>query len=264
MFQKLFGTDVPHAAWFLIGLVILVGLICATVWLVRRFGARRPSAPATGGRRPQLAVIDVAAVDARRRLILIRRDNTEHLMMIGGPTDVVIESNIVPAARVLEAQPLHPSVAGDMLPRTEAPRDDITRPPEPDRAQRRPAPPQAAPRHSEQVLRAEPPMRPQPTPPPPTSPTVQREPWVDDQLSRLAETLARRSQPDNTHASELRGPRRELPPLPTSQREPRTSRSQPMMPPPALPTSAQPSAPVRAPVSGMERSSAFMGSSPDD
>ena len=36
-------------------------------------------------------MIDAATVDGRRRLILIRRDNTEHLMMIGGPTDVVIE-----------------------------------------------------------------------------------------------------------------------------------------------------------------------------
>jgi hypothetical protein len=257
MFQNLFGMDVPLAARFLIGLVIFVGLICATVWLVRRFGARRPSAHPTGGRQPQLAVIDVAAVDARRRLILIRRDGTEHLMMIGGPSDVLIEANIVPSARMREP---HPPVASDVLPRTEAPRDDITRPPEPDRAQRRPAPPQAAPRHSEQVLRAEPPMRPQPAPPPPTTPTIQREPPVGDTLDRLAEMLARTPQ----HASGARSPRRELPPLPTPQQEPRTSRRQPMMPPPAPPASAQPAAPVRAPVSSTERSSAFARSSPDD
>src|SRR5258706_474614 len=43
---------------------------------------------------PRLAVIDAASVDARRRLILIKRDNVEHLLMIGGPTDIVVESNI--------------------------------------------------------------------------------------------------------------------------------------------------------------------------
>jgi hypothetical protein len=43
-------------------------------------------------------VIDAATVDGRRRLVLIRRDNIEHLLMIGGPTDVVIEPNIVRAA----------------------------------------------------------------------------------------------------------------------------------------------------------------------
>src|SRR5262249_17504940 len=41
-------------------------------------------------------------VDNRRRLILVRRDNVEHLLMIGGPSDIVVEPNIVravPAAR---------------------------------------------------------------------------------------------------------------------------------------------------------------------
>jgi hypothetical protein len=33
----------------------------------------------------RLAVIDAASVDGRRRLILIRRDNVERLLMIGGP-----------------------------------------------------------------------------------------------------------------------------------------------------------------------------------
>jgi flagellar protein FliO/FliZ len=45
-------------------------------------------------------VIDAAAVDGRRKLVIIRRDNVEHLLMIGGPTDVVVETNIVRAAGV--------------------------------------------------------------------------------------------------------------------------------------------------------------------
>jgi hypothetical protein len=42
-------------------------------------------------------VIDAATVDGRRRLVLIRRDNVEHLLMIGGPSDLVVEPNIVRA-----------------------------------------------------------------------------------------------------------------------------------------------------------------------
>src|SRR5581483_1340423 len=34
-------------------------------------------------------------VDGRRRLVLVRRDNVEHLLMIGGPADLVVEPNIV-------------------------------------------------------------------------------------------------------------------------------------------------------------------------
>ena len=70
---------------------------------------RRTLGAATArGRQPRLAVIDAAAVDGRRRLVLIRRDNVEHLVMIGGPTDVVIEPNIVRAVpRRRDAAPRH-------------------------------------------------------------------------------------------------------------------------------------------------------------
>jgi hypothetical protein len=43
---------------------------------------------------PRLGVVEQAAVDGRRRLVLIRRDDVEHLIMTGGPVDVVIENNI--------------------------------------------------------------------------------------------------------------------------------------------------------------------------
>jgi flagellar protein FliO/FliZ len=42
----------------------------------------------------RLEVVDQANVDGRRRLILIRRDDVEHLVMTGGPVDVVIETGI--------------------------------------------------------------------------------------------------------------------------------------------------------------------------
>jgi flagellar protein FliO/FliZ len=42
----------------------------------------------------RLEVLEQAAIDPKRRLVLIRRDNVEHLIMTGGPVDVVIESGI--------------------------------------------------------------------------------------------------------------------------------------------------------------------------
>lgn len=42
----------------------------------------------------RLEVMDHASVDGRRRLVLVRRDNVEHLIMIGGPVDVVVETGI--------------------------------------------------------------------------------------------------------------------------------------------------------------------------
>ena len=72
-----------------VALLALVGVF----WLIR---SRAASTFIRGGknRQPRLAVLDAAAVDTRRRLVLIRRDDVEHLVMIGGPTDIVIESRI--------------------------------------------------------------------------------------------------------------------------------------------------------------------------
>ena len=97
MFQTIFGAEVPPALKFFLAFVLVLALIGITAWLVRRFGADRFGGSATRGRQPRLAVVDAAAVDGRRRLIIVRRDNVEHLLMIGGPTDLLVEPNIVRA-----------------------------------------------------------------------------------------------------------------------------------------------------------------------
>jgi len=101
MFETLFGSEMPLAARFFIAFLVVLALIGLTAWLVRRFGSNRLGGGARG-RQPRLAVIDAATVDGRRRLVLIRRDNIEHLLMIGGPTDLVVEPNIVRAVGARE------------------------------------------------------------------------------------------------------------------------------------------------------------------
>ncbi|WP_438748065.1 flagellar biosynthetic protein FliO [Pararhizobium sp. O133] len=86
-----------------LGLLCLVGVL----WFIRN----RPSSPFIRGgknRQPRLAVLDAAAIDTRRRLVLVRRDDVEHLIMIGGPTDVVIESRIATPSPVATATVVTP------------------------------------------------------------------------------------------------------------------------------------------------------------
>jgi flagellar protein FliO/FliZ len=97
----LFGEG-QYGLRFLFAFIVVLGLIGLFAWLARRFGASNLGATAARGRQPRLAVIDAAAIDARRRLVLIRRDNVEHLLIIGGPTDVVVEQNIVRGSAVRE------------------------------------------------------------------------------------------------------------------------------------------------------------------
>ncbi|MFT3730395.1 MAG: flagellar biosynthetic protein FliO [Hyphomicrobium sp.] len=51
----------------------------------------------------RLEVIDHANIDGRRKLILIRRDDVEHLLLTGGPVDVVVETGIATMARPVPA-----------------------------------------------------------------------------------------------------------------------------------------------------------------
>ncbi len=74
----------PQTLWFFIAFVIVLALIGVAAWLVRRFGGNALGSSANRGRMPRLAVIDAAAVDGRRRLVLVRRDNVEHLLMMAG------------------------------------------------------------------------------------------------------------------------------------------------------------------------------------
>ena len=121
MFETLFGAEMPLPVRFFIAFLIVLGLMGVTFWIIRKFGAERLGATTARGRQPRLAVIDAAPVDGRRRLILIRRDNVEHLLMIGGPTDVVVEANIVRAAAASagrEAPAPTRAPAAEALPRT--------------------------------------------------------------------------------------------------------------------------------------------------
>jgi flagellar protein FliO/FliZ len=97
-----------QAVTFIFAFVAVLALIVVAAWLVRRFANNRLGANPNRGRMPRLAVIDAAAVDGRRRLVLVRRDNVEHLLMIGGPTDIVVEPNIVRAQGRSDQMPQRP------------------------------------------------------------------------------------------------------------------------------------------------------------
>jgi flagellar protein FliO/FliZ len=75
---------------FILALVLVLGLIGLLSYAARRFGFAARSTGARGGRR--LAISDILAVDARRRLVLLRRDDVEHLVLLGPTQDLLIET----------------------------------------------------------------------------------------------------------------------------------------------------------------------------
>jgi len=84
-------VDYTEYLRFALAFVFVLGLIGLFGWLAKRFGAI-PKVGRGEGRR--LGIVEVAAVDAKRRLVLVRRDRTEHLIMLGAAADLVIERGI--------------------------------------------------------------------------------------------------------------------------------------------------------------------------
>jgi flagellar protein FliO/FliZ len=181
--DSLLGAEMPLAVRFFLAFLIVLGLIGAIAWALRRFGAGRFRDTARG-RQPRLAVIDHASVDGRRRLILVRRDNVEHLLMIGGPTDVVVEPNIVRAvASPRDVPGARPAAGIEALPRAiPLPENGGSWPLQPEPAGTALRPPRAEPLPDEM-----PPRMPQPAAEPPRP---QR-----DTLAALADELGSRPPP---------------------------------------------------------------------
>ena len=164
-----YGAALMWTLAALIGLLILLVIIRIVRGLT--FGTF-----VAGGRnrKARLAVMDATAVDSHRRLVLVRRDDVEHLILIGGPSDVVVEQNIrmVPQAR----RPVADDDSGDVV--AHAHPDPRPAPRQPAVA---PAPVQPAPRPVQQPPQTVPqparpvapqPPAPRPAPAPPLAPAV--------------------------------------------------------------------------------------------
>ncbi|WP_313611381.1 flagellar biosynthetic protein FliO, partial [Rhizobium sp.] len=94
MMDDFIGTYGNNLIVAVVGVGVALLVLAIALWLLRRRSGSAPFIRGGRNRQPRLQVLDATAVDARRRLVLVRRDNVEHLVMIGGPTDIVIESGI--------------------------------------------------------------------------------------------------------------------------------------------------------------------------
>lgn len=88
--------DIVDYFRFIAALSVVLGLIAACAYVVRRFGL----APrVTTGSDRRVRVVEISTVDARRQVVLLRRDGVEHLVLLGPTGDLVVETGIaVPPA----------------------------------------------------------------------------------------------------------------------------------------------------------------------
>lgn len=85
--------DLATLLRFAVALVTVLLLIVALGWVLRRYGPGG-AGPKGSGRR--IGVLESASVDAKRRLVLIRRDGVEHLLLLSPSQETVVETGISP------------------------------------------------------------------------------------------------------------------------------------------------------------------------
>jgi hypothetical protein len=263
------GTEaLSPAVKYVIAFAIIFLLLALFALVLRRLTGGRLALPAHGrSRQPRLGIVDVYDLDRQRQLILLRRDNVEHLLLIGGPNDVVVETNIVrtPGAR-MPASAMDQNERPESFERSlEAPARPLIEPqrPEPVVARLGPADPtrvgsEHPVRNGPAAMHPEPILKPDvvalsPAPPPaPPRPAPHREP---PQPTREPPPLHAVREAPAPPVRELPPPapvREPVPPQPPVQRV--TPMRQPPPPPPpeppilrAAPEPARPPAPAPAP-----------------
>ncbi len=86
-----------------LALVFVVGLIGACAVLAKRFQLHERLQGLGGASTGRLKVKESLMLDARRKLVIVQRDDTEHVLLLGPSGDTVVESNIEKKARTDES-----------------------------------------------------------------------------------------------------------------------------------------------------------------
>ena len=88
---------------FVFAFIFVLALIALATVAAKRFGFGLPSNPRNSKER-RLGILESMNVDGKRRLVLIRRDDKEHLLLLGATTELVIESSITPPNSLLSSK----------------------------------------------------------------------------------------------------------------------------------------------------------------
>lgn len=87
---------IDQLLYWVISLLFVIALILGMALLIKKFAL--PNSPNNPlfkrNKQKRLEIIEQLPMDHKSRLVLIRRDDKEHLLMLGQSGDLVVESNI--------------------------------------------------------------------------------------------------------------------------------------------------------------------------
>nr|WP_246472772.1 flagellar biosynthetic protein FliO [Pelagibacterium limicola] len=99
---SLFGGETNYVT-MIVALAIVLALIVLAVWLIKVMG--QATRTIGRGRQRRLSIVDSIPIDQKRQAIIIRRDGVEHLIVIGGTNDLVVETGFEAPALTTPVRP---------------------------------------------------------------------------------------------------------------------------------------------------------------
>lgn len=76
----------------ILAFIFVIGLICLLAYFLRRFAGTSFVLGQGAEKKRSLTILEIQPLDSKRRLVLVKRDNKKHLLLLGVGSDVVVES----------------------------------------------------------------------------------------------------------------------------------------------------------------------------
>lgn len=90
----------------ILAFAIVSGLLGLLGYGLKYISLRGMKLPGMTSRQQRLQLVESLNLDVRRRLVIVRRDDVEHLLLLGVNQDIVVESNLTPSATSSTSPPL--------------------------------------------------------------------------------------------------------------------------------------------------------------
>ena len=94
--QSIFGLQLSQPLVYIAAFAVILLLLAIFAWILRKISGHNSQAEGNvRGRQPRLGIVDTFQLDRQRQLVIVRRDSVEHLLLLGGTNDIVVENSIV-------------------------------------------------------------------------------------------------------------------------------------------------------------------------
>lgn len=88
-------SEMPDIVRALLALAFVVALMGGLAFILKKLGlSGEPNVPSPKKRR--LKIVESLPLDGRRRMVLLQRDEKQHLVILGATSETVVETDISP------------------------------------------------------------------------------------------------------------------------------------------------------------------------